>query len=89
MRWCWERSRHEVRIREQCARSMSLNTRIFLEILAENESQARTGTEWKLPSHRLSNTYGFPRTVAKSDNLGASAVSMVNQHRSPTVMLSL
>lgn len=60
MQRCWERSRHEVRIREQCTSSVSLNTWIFLEMLAEGESQARTGAERGLLPHRLSNSYGQP-----------------------------
>lgn len=67
---------------------MSLKTWIFLGILAEGESQARTGAEWRLPLHRLSNTYGFPCTVTKSDNLGASGVFTATQPHSPSIMLS-
>lgn len=89
MQRCWERSRHEVRIRELCTSPMSLNTCIFLEMLAEGGSQARTGAEQRLPPHRLSNTYGFPCTVAKSDNLCASGFSMVTQPHSPSIILTL
>lgn len=89
MQRCWERSRHEVRIRELCTSPMSLNTCIFLEMSAEGGSQARTGAEQRLPPHRLSNTYGFPCTVAKSDNLCASGFSMVTQPHSPSIILTL
>lgn len=89
MQRCWERPRREIRIRGTCTSSMSLNTCLFLEMLAEGGSQTRTGLEWRLLPHTLSDMHNCHHTMVKSDSLGVLGVSMVTQADSQFIMLSL